>query len=197
MLTCVSDWISSIQGVVTIIALVAGTIIAWNGLTTWKDQLLLRVDYDVARRVLVAAYKARDAIMSARGNEIEKAIVQRGGEASQEVSTSLRERWDAFLKAMREYDVELLEAQALWDKDAVDVLAKLRLSASELRFAFEMMAFPWNEADLAEFSETLFRRVPKATEKDEFDRLLKEHVSEIEGVLRPKLALKRSARPRA
>ena len=52
---------------VTIISLLIGTIIAWVGLSTWRKQLRVGGDYELAKRVLAQVYKVRDAIEDIRG----------------------------------------------------------------------------------------------------------------------------------
>src|SRR4051794_30797021 len=68
-----------IKDCVTIIATVTGASVALIGLSAWKRQLRGKENYDLARRLLRAAYSARDAIAMIRsplitGGEFDEAL---------------------------------------------------------------------------------------------------------------------------
>jgi hypothetical protein len=95
------------KDIVTILATVTATIIAYAGLQTWKKQLRANAEYDLARRVLIAVYKVKDAVNNCRifidpREHLEEAKKQHSVQiAKVDDSTS-------------NFAVELLEAEAVW-----------------------------------------------------------------------------------
>jgi hypothetical protein len=106
-------------------ALVA-TYIAWRGLKTWREQLSGTTEYELARRVLRALYKHRDAINAVRYSFMsveEMPEPDNTEEMSREkvryhgIAKAYQGRWDLVVAANRELAPELLEAEVLWGGD--------------------------------------------------------------------------------
>src|SRR5215212_10812739 len=77
------SYLSFIKDLVTVFATVIGGGIAIYGLVAWKRQLRGRTEYELARRVLRAVYKVRDAIQGVRNplqsaGEIEASLKEAG-----------------------------------------------------------------------------------------------------------------------
>jgi hypothetical protein len=181
----IAVWIAIAQGCVTIPVLLAGTYIAWIGLSTWRAQITAKAEYDLARRVLLRLYRIRDAIQAARfeddwASDVEESKlrpVQAG--LIQEVA-----------EAERSLRADLLEATVLWDRSTTLHFDLVRFSASELEGAYRGYYLPdLTEAERAKYRAVLFE-TPDADE-DEFGESLRKHIEAAIDILRPKLTLGR------
>jgi hypothetical protein len=107
------SWIKELLLVVP--AWVAATV-AVLGLSAWRRQLVGREHYDLARRLLRAAYRFRDSIQSARDAIILAPSKDPTGAASERDRTAAiwQGKWDPINAARRELEAELLESEVLW-----------------------------------------------------------------------------------
>jgi hypothetical protein len=173
------------KDIVTILATVTATIIAYAGLQTWKKQLRANAEYDLARRALIAVYKVRDAVNNCRifidpREHIEEAKKQHNLQiAKVDDSTS-------------SLAVELLEAEAVWgdEKNFHEKFENLYKAASYMKSSiwnYYSDKTPENVKDNYFFQ--IFYSPPQG--KGDIDILLETSVYEIEDLLRPKLKLRR------
>jgi len=179
------NWITIIQGIVTIIVLPIGVVIAWNGLTTWKDQMNAKAEYDLARNILLSVYKARDAMDACRFRIDILNYIDQPTFIKME-----KPKIDELSEARRQLDVELLEAKFIWDFKTVFPLQRLSMQAYELEFSFTVLYAPEaEESDRERYRPILFEN--SESDKDEFAMETSKIMADIENVLRPKLILKK------
>ena len=123
-------YLSIIKDIVTIIATIIGSCVAIYGLISWRKQLKGRTEYDLARRVLKAVYKVREAIQSVRdpfqsASEVEMAIKETCNSIEEnspdyriKSTTSVYQiRWNRLNRALLELKFELLEAEVSWGRN--------------------------------------------------------------------------------
>ncbi len=133
------SYLAVIKDIITAIAALTGIIIAILGLWTWKRQLRIKTEYELARRLLRAVYMVRESIRSVRSpgmgsGEIERSI--REASITAEPSDSdygikteeavYRSRWKSLQGALTDMDVELLEAEVTWGSRMQEVVKPLR-----------------------------------------------------------------------
>lgn len=110
---------------ISILAPIIALIIAGLGLQTWKRQLCGKSEYDVARKLLIATYKYREAIQSVRHPfmdisetpdppENDPQLSDERRKRYYSITTAYNKRWDKVTEARIEVDTELLEAEVLW-----------------------------------------------------------------------------------
>lgn len=193
MVAFLTVWIPIIQGIVTIGALIAGAVIAWLGLSTWRQQMVAKTDYDLAKRLLVGAYRLRDAVWSARmGKDFASMFDQ------PELKAEHKQRMEALQEAARAYEVELLEANALWDEDTNGPLRGFLMPYHELWIAFDAFYIvPDEDPKKQEKFRSLLFTEGEDWANDAYSQKLKRRLARVEEVLRPKLMLRRKANKKA
>ena len=120
------------------------------GLQTWREQLKGAGNYEVARRVLRAALKTRDAIELVRsrfifGGETEVAVKKSGRELSsypemrrhEEYELVVWQRWRRVVDAASELETEILESEVLWGSEIRQEGKNLRAVTVKLGNAIE------------------------------------------------------------
>ena len=120
-------YISIAKDVLTGVAALTAAIVAVLGLQAWKRQLKGKVEYELARRILRAAFNVRDAIRLVRnpfqmGGEIERAVKESGIDIDPN-SPAFRAKSQAAVyqgrlkkvdQTMSELEIEVTEAEVLW-----------------------------------------------------------------------------------
>jgi hypothetical protein len=114
-------------------------IVAVLGLQAWKKQLKGRVEYELARRVLRAAFNVRDAIRLVRnpfqtGGEIDNAVKEAGIDLdpksplfrAKSESAVYQRRFKKLDLAISELEIELLEAEVSWGPEIKTRVRPLR-----------------------------------------------------------------------
>lgn len=119
------------------------------GGNVWKRQLSGKTEYDVALRFLRTVYKLRDAILLVRSpfmsaGEVAHAAKEsdpsRASEGSpldwtKGTAAAYEQRWKSILESVSDIQLVAQEAEVLWGRRAVEILAPLRKSVGELRWA--------------------------------------------------------------
>ena len=196
-----------VREVVMVLAAGTGAVVAVCGLYTWRSKLKGSAHFDTARRLMLAVYRVRDGLQAVRApfmssGEQEEALRERGvmpdgmsrsNLAAEGPRAAYTVRWQRFLEAKSEYDLELLAAEVLW--------------ASELRSASEELGKVVRSLNAAlggylEFKGRLaesgigaaeFNRIRKLvfwqSEDDEFSQDLMGAVGQFEEILRAKMEL--------
>lgn len=120
-------YISISKDILTGVAALTAAIVAVLGLQAWKRQLKGKVEYELARRVLRAAFNVRDAIRFVRnpfqvGGEIERAVKESGIDIDPNTA-AFRAKSQAAVyqgrlkrvdQTMSELEIELTEAEVSW-----------------------------------------------------------------------------------
>jgi len=141
----IPEVLSSVCEFITAIVSIVAVTIAHRGLTTWQDQLKGKTEYDLARRLLRAAFRTRDALSSVRDSDISHAEVDQAlksachtdaNDASFDPRKAVySQRWRAVTEALSDLDVERLEAETIWTPEVLDALKPLQDCVSKLRWA--------------------------------------------------------------
>jgi hypothetical protein len=113
---------------------VAAIWIAYKGLDTWRSQLRVQAEYELARRLMRAALRLKDAIIAARVPVSEEAqpVTVKIGSAGGTIHTrdvdreTFRARWERAEDSMNDLYLESMDADVVWGKAADDRIAPLR-----------------------------------------------------------------------
>lgn len=123
---------AELSGIITdlVLSLAAGitAYVACKGIGAWQRELGGRATFEVARMLMKATYLLRDEVGYCRSPFIssgefpteynEKAIDERTSEDEGKAYTHVySQRWETVGRALREFDIALLEAEALWGED--------------------------------------------------------------------------------
>jgi hypothetical protein len=106
-------------------AAVAGAIVAWKGLDTWRHHLKGANEYELARRLLTCTYRLRDSIATARHPSLLASEMPEPPEADAKTMTNeakrffgtsgaYTRRWEDINVRRSALQTELLEAEAIW-----------------------------------------------------------------------------------
>ena len=187
--------VTLIKDMVTCLAAMVAAYVGYMGLQTWKRQLTANAERELARRVMVAAYKVRDAIRDCRllAGEGDREIV----DITRRIHEMKLEKLDA---AKADLDVELLEAEAVWgsEEDYRHCVSRLQsmiqsMKAANSRYYYFFSKEVTSTEKAADY-EILFAE--STVRKDKFSILIDETVKEVEEFLRPKLTLKQAKKRR-
>lgn len=181
-----SEIISIIKDVVTIISLGIGAYIALNGLNTWKRQLTVQAEYNLARRLLIAVYKFRDAIHSASASiKVHIEVFNVTDKYTDISKESIKEDFAELENTDANLKVELLEAETTWGDDPQfnSLIRNLTFKKYPLNSLRDKYLFS-NIEDIPEENKTA-----DITTMKEFGQEVREAVRHIENLLRPKLKL--------
>lgn len=106
-------------------AAIAGVVVAFKGLSTWRRQLKGKTEHDLSRRLLVTVFKYRDAIRGVRNpamfsNEIPQPPDEKSKNMNQDqirfygIAEAYQARWDKVQDERVSLYADLLEAEAIW-----------------------------------------------------------------------------------
>lgn len=129
---CSIDWasfFSSLKDIAIAAAAVVTAFVAYVGLQKWREELRGKADFEVARAFARATYKVRDEIAICRAPLIrgaeyppdyQPALPGRPPDRAAEATALayiFNNRWTPVIAALREFDTQRLEAEALWGPD--------------------------------------------------------------------------------
>ena len=117
--------------------------VALAGLHTWKRQILGKAEHELASRYLKDVYRLRKAVGTVRNPYIGlpemQAAIKKAGYDPEDWRDNTKmnfavysQRWEEVREALLQLDVELLEAEVFWGKEAVNVLKPLRSAVNRL-----------------------------------------------------------------
>lgn len=200
--------ISAVADSVTAVAAAGTALVAYLGLTTWRDQLEGRTHYDLARRMLKKTYRLREAVRAARspmilGGEMAAAVDEEGvgeegnrglaADDDEAVAAVYDQRWKRVADVRSDLETDVFEAEALWGTEETDeALQPLRdflgtlfalMSEHVMRLRGGIHA-----ADAGRGQEVR-RRLLGAGEEDELEDEMDSAIGRIEEFLRPHLEL--------
>ncbi len=189
------DIVTLAKDIVTGLAACIAAYIGLVGLDTWKKQLTANAEHELARRVLVAVYKVRDAIEGCRLSAWE------GDSEIVDVTKKIHDmNFEKLDTAKAGLDVELLEAEAVWggELDYRTWVVRLTAIIQTLKFAYSTYYWDYRLSEAAasdEKAEAYSILFTKGTyPKDEFSIQIDKAVQQVEDFLRPKLTLKQAKR---
>lgn len=182
----------------------AGVVVAIYGLTAWKKQLKGKVEYDLARRILITLYKYRDAIAVVRNPAIWSNEFK---ELPESINKNLTEEQIRFERLNGVYEArwakvqiekaalyaDLIESEATWGLDLNELFKKVfKLEQQLLQGirAFLSTQNPDENSVIKELAEENIRKDrwilhARISEADTFEHNLVEAISEIEAYLKP------------
>ena len=141
----VQEYLSLVKDIITALSALTVAVIATLGLQTWKKELKGRTEYELARRLLRAVYKTRDAIRLVRNpfmsaGEISQSLQQANIEVDQHderfgaitQGSVYQTRWKKVQDAFTELQLDTFEAEVIWGQEASEKMRPLRKNVSTL-----------------------------------------------------------------
>lgn len=196
--------------VVIIGATLAGLYFAWQGLKTWRSQLIGTSEYELAKRILKKVLKVRDEMARLRNpwmdiSEIIDAAKKEGIElstindlmAKNKIEFVYNERWKRLAAALTSMEEDMLEAESLWDDKIVpyfEELKKISLKLhsaieNELRHSIERSrpgeAARWALSKEKESNDKIL--YTQYAEQDTFGKSIENLINGVKAFLRPKI----------
>ena len=177
--------------IINTLAIVGGAIMAVIGVNAWKKQLKGSTEYELAKRYLKSVYKIRDAIKFVRNpfisiDEMAVALKENGVENpdysnNQQTNRVVYSvRWKKVMEARTDLDVELLEAEVLWGKEAVNVVSDLNAQINKLYISLKMFL---EERSIKPNRDIIY----DMGDQDTFNPEVKKAIEKIESFIKPHL----------
>ena len=198
---CTNDIIVMIKDIIISIAAATTAIVAYKGLAKWQKELKGKANFETARLLIRATYKLRDEMRFCRSpfipssefpkdyNPLKKGTAEDKGKVYADI---YGKRWEHVVKAIQEFDVHTLEAEALWGTEIREKTNQLRQCTRNLSSSIQ--AFIENEySDGEYFKDKTFRNEIKndiyLMKEDENPLSIKisTAIKTIENVIRPHL----------
>lgn len=194
------DVINSLGSIATGLASLCAAFIAREGLRTWRQQLIGKSNYEVARRLLRSVLELRETLRAARGRfvpagEIAEAFRLEGIDPETvDIPRDSRARylvwkwrWQPVVDALTSLEAEAIEAEILWGKEVHELLCRSRSMVGKLHFA-KLRELAWRENGRDAFEESKYLDIVYASgDGDKFDEEFEEIVSDFCALLRPHL----------
>jgi len=199
------NWIDAAKDLIIAGSALVAAFVAMKGLGSWKLQQRAKIEYDLARRILINTYKLRDAIGYVRAPFIAAGEMDSPPEDSEQASTAAnvkhyqlasayRKRFAFVDEARSTLMGDLLEAEVLWGKPVREAYEQLFRLASMLAVTIQLYLdeVKAGYSDLTGDERKEQRDIIYETgdhSKDSFSEKLRIACDEIEAQIRP--ALKR------
>lgn len=141
-MTCL-EIIAAIKDVLVGLAAAVAAIVAVVGLTIWRRELKGKAEFGVARNLMRATYRLRDAVQDCRvpfitGGEFPSGYEHANTSSHEEAEAygyMFKNRWTPVSEAVQEFDTQTLEAEAFWGAEIRSKTDILRQCVGELRAA--------------------------------------------------------------
>jgi hypothetical protein len=202
-------YVTLIKDMITALAALTAGIIAVLGLRTWKKQLKGKTEYELARRLLGAVYKLREAIRSVRTpfisvGEISRALEEANikldqldpNSAAIQERAVYQKRWENIRQALEELDLEAFEAEVVWGYQVTEKLKSLqkciRTLFASIQIHLRQLQPEYKDNFDAKAIEKIDQVIYITSEdpsNDPFATELAEAIGEIEDFLKPQLKL--------
>lgn len=200
-----AEIISAIADSVVAISAMAAAAFAYVGLNTWRKQLKGGAEYQLAKDVLKAVYRVREAFVAVRNPAIfqyEYPEVMRShtghlrDDKKYEGTAHVYEkRWEQMSSAFSSLEELHLQAQVEWGPEFQDRIRKLRVCRAELMGAIQDMLDGIRNPHSRSDTTLQERREERSVlywgggkELDKFTGQIDEAISEFENWLRPKVS---------
>ncbi len=206
ILTASQPYVTLVKDVITIISIIAATVVAFMGLQTWKNQLVGTVEYELAKRILKATYRLRDVLENVRNPLILAEEEYRAAKESNLDNDSdapdvrrrrseavYNNRWKDVVSNFQDLQLTAAEAEAVWGTEVKDKLLGIRVSVMNLYTAIQMFhlyAFrPNPDEKIQEIVRTFEKIVYKSSVDvpDDYSTNLLAELAVIERAVRPYL----------
>lgn len=195
-----------VRDIAAIAAAVVGVFVALRGLQTWRRQIRANTELEVARLVLRAVLKLRDAVELLRQpfvpiEEIAsatRAVREREPDRESEFLKNWErpvyaERSQTFVEALSQYRAATVEAEILWGQPFRTELGDLETQLRELRTALQEFV-RYSDLDHRGASQEALREqyrkvLQSRGQEDPFNAKFNVAVTRIENHLRPRIRL--------
>lgn len=133
----IQPYLATLKDFATIVSLIAASVIAILGLSTWRMQLTGTRKYELAKNILKATYNLRDTIDDLRIKNL----------TDEEIKIPIN--WDEQIEeveklvdpAIRNLESEKIEAEVLWGAPCVELINNLIADAKWFSFSFSIAFF--------------------------------------------------------
>jgi hypothetical protein len=195
------DWYLITKDVLTVLFALAGLIIAGLGLATWKKQIKGSKEFEAAHNLHFAMLKLREAIKHVRNPAIWPSESQRAGRFIKEKNPEKSDeelkknehayvyemRWQKITDAYTEAESYLLEAEALWGHEIMDLTKPLNKKVRELNINLNQNFAPKMQTkDLMAIDDVIYDKSSE-TEQDTFSAEVSKSIDTIADYLRKKI----------
>mgnify|MGYP000958666050 CR=1 FL=1 len=204
----VKIFIGNVIEIVSALATIIASIVAVIGISTWKKQLIVKAEFDIAKRLMKSIYEIRSAIDLVRrpfqtSDEIEQAKATFMGKSNVTHDDNLEykiqqaiyfKRWEKLNCSLNSFYSELLEAEALWGNDIIIRTTTLMTSVNQLRASIDFYLMEINYPETKDREKSpINRRIMISNQgssiKDEFREQVQESIKLIEDFVKPKLII--------
>ncbi|NRP10099.1 hypothetical protein XMD509_001208 [Marinobacterium sp. xm-d-509] len=136
-----AEWITIVKDIVVALAAGITAIVAYKGINKWQSELHGKAEFEVARDLMRATYKLRDELAYCRSPFVSSNEFPENYNSSESVSNKenadawahvYSKRWNPVGDAIRQFDMAVLEAEALWGADIKNKAMELRQCAHTL-----------------------------------------------------------------
>jgi len=194
-------WYLITKDILTFLFTLAGLIIAGLGLATWKKQIKGSKEFEAAHNLHFAMLKLREAIKHVRNPAIwpsesqraVKFIKEKNPEKSDEELKKNEHayvyemRWQKITDAYTEAESYLLEAEALWGHEIMDLTKPLNKKVRELNINLNQNFAPeMRTKDLMAIHDVIYDKSSE-TEQDAFSAEVSKYIDAIADYLRKKI----------
>lgn len=197
-----TDWVSAGSAVVVAISAAVAACSAYSGINTWRQQMRGKDEYRLARNLLAAIYKHRDAMHDARHRFVTIADRPPRAEAAEMtpeqikyygLSRTYSRRWKKVEGQHQRIYRNLIFAEAIWGSELRELLGSLLEPEQDLKVAIDTNLwfmnpdnkFSWGDSrdqDMKELRPTLY-----GEPADEFGQQIENGIKPAEEYLKRKL----------
>lgn len=142
------QWIEPVKDALLGIAAAVTAVVAVFGIRSWHRELTGKAEFEVARALIRATYKVREAIRACRspfvlGIEFPQSYQERHFDKKSDLEEAqgyayvYRNRLAPVFNALQDFDASALEAEVLWGSEVPSKTNVLRQCISELQAAIE------------------------------------------------------------
>ena len=195
------DWYLITKDILTALFTFSGLVIAGFGLATWKKQIKGSKEFEAVHNLHFAMLKLREAIKHVRNPAIwpsesqraVKFIKERSPEKSDEELKKNEHafvyemRWQKITDAYTEAESYLLEAEALWGHEIMDLTKPLNKKVRELNINLNQNFAPeMRTKDLMAIHDVIYDKSSE-TEQDAFSTEVSKSIDAVADYLRGKI----------
>jgi len=179
--------ITDVASIVTALSAVGTVLVAVYGLKTWRKQLKGSLEYEISKRLLLQAYKIREAVKHVRSPFLERGEAGEIPENATWEEAVYRERWKGVVEAFAGFDEALLEGTIIWGDDAEFLRVEMREHLDVLLDT--LTDFASSKRDQTEPDEGWRQVLYRVNDEDDYSKGLAEIITKLEDYVKPKLGL--------
>ena len=197
------DFVGSSSDQITAVAAAAAAFFAYRGLRSWQHQMKGTAEYRLAKELMKAVYRVREAFMHVRNPaifsyEYPQEMLDTWGYPSSALQAEATEyvynnRWKRLHEAFVTLEEKNLDAQVEWGSQYSEVIKPLRKCRVELQLAIRDIvdglkpnAKPSTEAAKERDAKSVIYHIDPDSPDDRFTPEIEEAIRQFENRLRPK-----------